>query len=90
MTRRLAFVVEDHFAIAWGLTLSTSARPALAQALAAGTQLTLVRPDGSRGAATVGGIPMGGTRGYSVTLEGQWSKEDVPIGTEVWVDAPEG
>ena len=88
--RALAFVVEERFALAYGFTVVTRRATWSGPNVIRGQELTLVRPDGSSVVASVKSIPIvsgpGAREHASVTLEGEWEKDDVPIGTAVWVN----
>ena len=52
-----------------------------------GDPLLLKRPDGSEVRTTLGGIEMGGSPAYPgipILLGSELTKDQVPIGTEVW------
>ena len=76
----LLFVVEEVFATSVGLILTPGVGK---HPVRAGTAIRLVRPDGSILHAKICGIVFSGRRDISVGEE--LTKEDVPIGTEVWL-----
>jgi hypothetical protein len=76
----MLFIVEDVFSITGqGLVLT----PGLGNHyVPIGTKIRLVRPDGSVLHAAIRGIVFE-TRDISIGQE--WTKADIPIGTEVWL-----
>lgn len=86
MARRL-FTVTDTFLIrARGLVLVPGIVPIGDERFRIGDPLRLIRPDGLEIETAVGGLEMftGTTKPDMPVLLGGFSKEDVPIGTEVW------
>lgn len=87
MGRRLC-IVEDTFTIAGrGLTFIPGIVPAGDERFYIGDPILLKRPDGSSIQTSIAGIGLVGGAGHAadvpVLLRGL-TKEDVPIGTEVW------
>jgi hypothetical protein len=81
MPRRL-FTVEDSFSVKGrGLVLIPGIVPL--EGVRVGDPLLLKRPDGTSVSATIGGLGFLPEPPFPILLEG-CSREDVPVGTEVW------
>ena len=84
---RCLFKVEDTFLITGrGLVLVPGIVPIGEERFRAGDPLLLKRPDGSELTTTIGGLEMlcpNPRRDVIIMLKG-FTKEDVPIGTEIW------
>jgi hypothetical protein len=84
----LLLTVEDNFKVAGRLILSPDIRKEWADRVA-GRSVRLVRPDGSVLVSRVDCVghltPRRSGQGWPIALPGDVSKEDVPVGTEVWL-----
>jgi hypothetical protein len=77
----LLFKVENQFLVTLGLILT----PGLGDSVnfvTTGAKIRLVRPDKSELITTIKGITFEGN--HDILISSEFSKEDVPIGTEVW------
>jgi hypothetical protein len=81
------FIVEDTFAIKGrGLVLAPGIVPVGEERFRVGDPLLLKRPDGSTVDVSIGGVELlcpNPRHNVVIMLKGL-SKEDVPVGTEVW------
>ena len=87
MTSRCLFVVEDSFLIRGrGLVLVPGIIPEGDERFRVGNPIRLKRPDGSAIDTSIGGLELvcPNPRMDAVIMLNDLSKEDVPIGTEVW------
>jgi len=85
---RCLFTVTETLAVRGrGVVLLPELKPVGAEKFIVGGPLTLRRPDGSEELVRIGGLeflkPLEGKCQLVVALWGK-TKEDVPIGTEVW------
>jgi hypothetical protein len=84
----LLFVVEDSFVLPFGLVLVPGV-PESGPVVQVGDEVELRRPDATTSLATVKSIPLvcgpARRRGVFLDLGTQLSKQDVPLGTEVWL-----
>jgi translation elongation factor EF-Tu-like GTPase len=81
------FTVEDSFAISGrGLVPVPGIVPIGTERFKVGDSITLVRPDGTRVSTSIGGLEImnPNPKNEIVILLRELSKEEVPIGTEVW------
>lgn len=79
---RLLFKVEKQFTITGqGLVLASGLGDNV-KFVMTGTKIKLVRPDKSELMTTIKGITFEGS--HDILISSEFSKEDVPIGTEVW------
>lgn len=77
----LLFKVENQFLVTRGLILT----PGLGDSVnfvTTGAKIRLVRPDKSELITTIKGITFEGN--HDILISSEFSKEDVPVGTEVW------
>ena len=86
---RHLFTVEDAFAIRQrGVIVVPGITPEDGEVFRIGDPLELRRPDGTRRRTTIAGIEMFGRRDLTapvpILLPKDITKDDVPIGTEVW------
>lgn len=80
----LLFTVAKHYTISGrGLILSPGLRDNVKH-VKAGSKIKLVRPDNSVLQTTISGITFEGD--HDILLPSNLTKEDVPVGTEVWTD----
>jgi hypothetical protein len=81
------FKVEDTISIASrGLVLIPGINPIGEERFRVGDPLVLKRPDGTKVSAAIGGLELicpNPRQDVVIMLKG-FSKEDVPLGTEVW------
>jgi len=90
---RCLFTVEDTFSVTGhGLVLVPGIIPVGEERFRVGDPILLRRPDGTSVSATIGGLEFlcpNPRRDIVILLKG-FSKQDVPLGTEVWSVAAEG
>jgi hypothetical protein len=78
----LLFKVENQYEIAGLGLILTPGLGVNIKFVVTGTKIKLVRPDKSELIATIDGITFQGS--HDILISSEFSKADVPIGTEVW------
>jgi hypothetical protein len=80
----LLFIVENQFTITGRGLILTPGLGDNVKFITTGAQIRLIRPDKSEFITTIKGIAFEGN--HDILISSEFSKEDVPVGTEVWTN----
>jgi hypothetical protein len=80
----LLFKVENQFTIADHGLILTPGLGDKVKLVSIGTEIRLIKPDKSELTTTIKGIMFEGN--HDILISGEFTKEDVPVGTEVWTN----
>ncbi len=80
----LLFKVENQFTITGSGLILTPGPGDNVKFITTGAQVRLVKPDKSELITTIKGITFEGT--HDILISEEFSKEEVPVGTEVWTN----
>jgi hypothetical protein len=80
----LLFKVENQFTITGRGLILTPGLGDNVKFVTTGTEIRLVRPDKSELITAIKGITFEGN--HDILISGEFTKEDVPVGTEVWTN----